>query len=284
MPNQLPTIETCFNCFGTRSSDAKIIQRRQQNPQNSKFTQNHLDTPSPSAGEKGGLSKMARAPEGDTFKKMRIFNCMVCLKQINYNLTLLSSPHCPLNNPFLLKFENQVKLSHQVESFVDTEKYIHYSRDLPAKWLAGNFLTRTIGYSKKVNTTSGSEYDQARWSQRKLAKVHWDQFCKYGSGSVCIRIFKLNPTIDWKRKLLSKEGYKNHQLSQLCFIKCWHFLKIYHRSLHWNKIWITFYKCASMKILFGRAGHVTSPPRQRDHVFRPQHCLLLHYVYIHSSI
>ena len=124
VPNQLPTIETCFNCFGTRSSDAKIIQRRQQNPQNSKFTQNHLDTPSPSAGEKGGLSKMARAPEGDTFKKMRIFNCMVCLKQINYNLTLLSSPHCPLNNPSPLKFENQVKLSHQVESFVDTEKYI----------------------------------------------------------------------------------------------------------------------------------------------------------------
>ena len=35
----LPSIETCFKCFGTQSSDAKKIKRRQQNPRNSKFTQ-----------------------------------------------------------------------------------------------------------------------------------------------------------------------------------------------------------------------------------------------------
>ena len=33
----LPTIETRFNCFGTRSSGAKKIKRRQQNPRNSKI-------------------------------------------------------------------------------------------------------------------------------------------------------------------------------------------------------------------------------------------------------
>ena len=53
----LPTIETCFNCFRTRSSEAKKIRRRPQNPRNSKFTQ-IMSTPPP-------LAKMARVPEGE---------------------------------------------------------------------------------------------------------------------------------------------------------------------------------------------------------------------------
>ena len=47
----LPTIETCLNCFGTRSSDAKIIKRRLFRPGNSKVTRN-LSTPPPLAGER----------------------------------------------------------------------------------------------------------------------------------------------------------------------------------------------------------------------------------------
>ena len=33
------------------------------------------------------------------------------------------------------------------------------------------------------------------------------------------------------------------------------------------------------QLQYTRAGHNTTLPRQRDHVFRPQSCLLLHYYY-----
>ena len=62
----LHTIEICFNCFGARSFDTKNIKRRQKTPRNSNFTL-IIDTPSPflHAWERGGVSKMARGPEGD---------------------------------------------------------------------------------------------------------------------------------------------------------------------------------------------------------------------------
>ena len=63
----MPITETSFNCFETRTSDAKKIKRRQNDPRNSKSPQNHLDSPPPPpipGGGKGGLSKMAQVPEG----------------------------------------------------------------------------------------------------------------------------------------------------------------------------------------------------------------------------
>ena len=60
----LPTIETCFNCFGTRSSDTKErIKMTKKFRQNLKvYTPNFPDTaPPPPAGEWGEVSKMARA-------------------------------------------------------------------------------------------------------------------------------------------------------------------------------------------------------------------------------
>ena len=42
----LTTIMTCFNYYGTRSSDAQKIKRRQQNPGDSKIYATHLDAPS----------------------------------------------------------------------------------------------------------------------------------------------------------------------------------------------------------------------------------------------
>ena len=69
----LPTIETCFNCFGIRSSDAKeIIKRRQNRPGNSKVTQ-PLSTP-PLLGGEGGVAKMAPVPEGEIFCPPHCFN------------------------------------------------------------------------------------------------------------------------------------------------------------------------------------------------------------------
>ena len=41
----MPTIETCFNCFRTRTYDAEIIQRRQYRPGNFKSYANSLDPP-----------------------------------------------------------------------------------------------------------------------------------------------------------------------------------------------------------------------------------------------
>ena len=63
----MPTIETCFNCFGIHSSDAReIIKRRQNRPGNLKFTQT-LSTPPPLRGGEGGVDKMAPVPEGEFF-------------------------------------------------------------------------------------------------------------------------------------------------------------------------------------------------------------------------
>ena len=46
----LPTIETCFNCFGTRSSDAKIIKKTTIPPgQFKSYAESH--DPPPLAGE-----------------------------------------------------------------------------------------------------------------------------------------------------------------------------------------------------------------------------------------
>ena len=38
------------------------------------------------------------------------------------------------------------------------------------------------------------------------------------------------------------------------------------------------------QVPISRAGHATTLPRHRDHVFRPQSCWLLHYYYIPSGI
>ena len=66
----MPTIEACFNCFGNRSSEAKKIIRRQQNPRNSNFTPNHLDSSSPLPG--GG--KKRTLPDGaSAWKGLELF-------------------------------------------------------------------------------------------------------------------------------------------------------------------------------------------------------------------
>ena len=62
----MPTIETCFDCFETSTSDAKKIRRRHKDPRNSKCTQ-IFSTPPPLAGGKGRVPKMAQVPEGGNF-------------------------------------------------------------------------------------------------------------------------------------------------------------------------------------------------------------------------
>ena len=60
----MPITETSFNCFETRTSDAKKIKRRQKDPRNSKSPQNHLDSPPTSQpwwGEGGTLQDGASA-------------------------------------------------------------------------------------------------------------------------------------------------------------------------------------------------------------------------------
>ena len=63
----MPTIETCFDCFETSTSDAKKIRRRHKDPRNSKCTQIFSTPPPPLAGGKGRASKMAQVPEGGNF-------------------------------------------------------------------------------------------------------------------------------------------------------------------------------------------------------------------------
>ena len=56
----LPTIEACFNCFGTPLSDAEKIKDDNKTHEIQNL-RNHPHTPSsPAIGGKGGLSKMAR--------------------------------------------------------------------------------------------------------------------------------------------------------------------------------------------------------------------------------
>ena len=59
----MPTIETCFNCFRTRTYDAEIIQRRQYRPGNFKSNANSLDPPP--LGVRAAVAKMAPVPEGE---------------------------------------------------------------------------------------------------------------------------------------------------------------------------------------------------------------------------
>ena len=64
----LPSIETCFNCFGNRSSNAKEIIKRQQNhPGNSTVMQPLLTPPPQLLGGERGVAKMAPVPEGEIF-------------------------------------------------------------------------------------------------------------------------------------------------------------------------------------------------------------------------
>ena len=61
-----PTIETCFNCFGTRSSDAKKIKKTTKPPEKFISYATSLDPPPPRGG-RGGVSNMAPVPEGEDF-------------------------------------------------------------------------------------------------------------------------------------------------------------------------------------------------------------------------
>ena len=62
----LPTIETCFNCSGTRSSDAKKNKKTTKPPGKFISYATSLDPP-PHPGGRGGVSKMAPVPEGEIF-------------------------------------------------------------------------------------------------------------------------------------------------------------------------------------------------------------------------
>ena len=66
----MPTIETCFNCFGTRSSKRLgILKRRQFHPGILKTTQyaTSLTPPPPHLGGWCGSCKMAPVPKGEMF-------------------------------------------------------------------------------------------------------------------------------------------------------------------------------------------------------------------------
>ena len=62
---KMPTIETCFNCFGTRSTDAKKNKKTTKTPGKFISYTTSLDPPPPLPGGKGGVSKMAPVPEGE---------------------------------------------------------------------------------------------------------------------------------------------------------------------------------------------------------------------------
>ena len=62
-----PTIETCFNCFGTCSSDAKEkIKKDDKNAREIQKLRN-LSRPPPPFGGEGGVAKMAPVPEGEMY-------------------------------------------------------------------------------------------------------------------------------------------------------------------------------------------------------------------------
>ena len=73
----LPTIEACFNCFGTRSPHTKKDKKRQQNhPGEFKSCKNVLDPPG--QGEVG-ISKMAQVPEGEFAHHTRPVGEQLCI-------------------------------------------------------------------------------------------------------------------------------------------------------------------------------------------------------------
>ena len=61
----MPTIETCFNCFGIHSSDAKHIIKRHKTAWEIQKLRN-LSLPPPPLG-KAGVAKMAKVPEDEIF-------------------------------------------------------------------------------------------------------------------------------------------------------------------------------------------------------------------------
>ena len=73
----LPTIETCFNCFGTRSSHTKkIIKDNKTTRENSKVAK-MFSTP-PGQGEVA-ISKMAQVPEGEFAHHTRPVGEQLCI-------------------------------------------------------------------------------------------------------------------------------------------------------------------------------------------------------------
>ena len=64
----MPTIKTCFDCFGTRSSDAKKNTKTTKEPRKIKIyaiSINFVPPPGGEGPEGGGVSKMGRVPEGE---------------------------------------------------------------------------------------------------------------------------------------------------------------------------------------------------------------------------
>ena len=64
----MPTIETCFNCFGIHSSDAReIIKKDNKTNREIKNLRNLSRPPPPLRGGEGGVDQMAPVPEGEFF-------------------------------------------------------------------------------------------------------------------------------------------------------------------------------------------------------------------------
>ena len=80
--NILPTIETCFNCFGTRSSDAK--KNKKTTKPSGKFISYATILIPPLPGGRGGVSKMAPVPKGE------IFSMRLCTLRKKYYLPKLT--------------------------------------------------------------------------------------------------------------------------------------------------------------------------------------------------
>ena len=64
----MPTIETCLNCFGIPSSDAKeIIKKDDKTDWEIQKLRNLSRPPPPFLGGERGVDKMALVPEGEIF-------------------------------------------------------------------------------------------------------------------------------------------------------------------------------------------------------------------------
>ena len=79
----LPSIETCLNCFGTRSSDTKKNIKTTKPPVR---IQNLPKFSRPPREERGGVSKMARVPEGEIFRPPHL----PCMSKKLYSLLIVS--------------------------------------------------------------------------------------------------------------------------------------------------------------------------------------------------
>ena len=67
MHSQVPTIETCFNCVGTRSSDANRNNRKDDITAREIQKLRNLSRPPPPPWRERGVAKIAPVPEGDFF-------------------------------------------------------------------------------------------------------------------------------------------------------------------------------------------------------------------------